>query len=71
MAAYTKSEARRDLYRRRFEFLATQASIEREAKENGKAEGKLEAARRFKALGVAIDIIIEGTGLSREEAEGL
>jgi predicted transposase/invertase (TIGR01784 family) len=74
MAAYTKSDARRDLYRRRFDFLATQASIEREAKEKGiaegRAEGKLEDARKLKALGVAIDIISEATGISREKIDG-
>jgi predicted transposase/invertase (TIGR01784 family) len=79
MAAFTKSEARRDLYRRRFEFLATQASIEQEAEERGLAKGlakglataKLEDAKRLKALGVAIDIIVQATGLPREEVEGL
>lgn len=87
MAAYTKSDARRDLYRRRFDFLATQASFEREAKEKGmaegraegrvegrvegRAEGKLDDARKLKALGVAIDIIIEATGISREEIDGI
>ena len=87
MATYTKRDARRDVYRRRFEFLATQASLELEAKQEGRAEGKAEAqaeaeakaeakakaeaARSFKALGVAIDIIVQGTGLSREEVEAL
>jgi predicted transposase/invertase (TIGR01784 family) len=83
MAAFTKSEAKRDIYRRRFEFYATQASIELEAKETGHAEGRAEGraegeaararedARKLKQLGVSIDIITEATGLSREDVQGL
>ena len=71
MAAYTKRDARRDVYRRRFEFLATQASLELEAKQEGRAEGRAENARKLKALGVAIDIIVQASGLSREEVEAL
>jgi len=60
-----------------------EASLELEAKQEGRAEGlakgkaevtaeaKAEAARKLKTLGVAIDIIVQATGLSREEVEAL
>ncbi len=41
------------------------------AYDEGKLEGKLETAKLLKALGVSIDIIIEATGLSKEELEKL
>jgi predicted transposase/invertase (TIGR01784 family) len=37
--------------------------------EKGKIEGKIEVARNLKAAGVAIDVIMQATGLSREEIE--
>lgn len=37
----------------------------------GKLEGKLETAKSFKKLGVPIETIIEATGLTKEEIEGL
>ena len=44
-------------------------------REEGRAEGeaaaRLEDARRFKELGVAVDIISQATGLSVETIEGL
>ena len=59
------SDARRDLYRRRFEFLATQATLERAAKEEDltedRGEAKIEDSRKFKTLGVGIDIIAQAT----------
>jgi len=35
--------------------------------EEGKKEGKLEAARNFLENGVALEIVLASTGLSREE----
>ena len=37
----------------------------------GKTEGVLQTVRSFKQAGVAIEVIIQATGLSREEIEGL
>jgi len=37
----------------------------------GKAEGKSEAARNLKALGVDIDTIVKATGLDRSVVEAL
>ena len=39
--------------------------------DEGKLEGKLESARSFKRLGISIEIIIEATGLTKEEIEKL
>jgi predicted transposase/invertase (TIGR01784 family) len=39
--------------------------------DEGKLEGKLETAKSFKKLGVSIEIIIEATGLTKEEIEKL
>jgi predicted transposase/invertase (TIGR01784 family) len=83
MGSFTKSEAAKDLYRRRMDFLSTQKSIENDisetARSEGLAEGRAEGAseqarkdaRRFKSLGVAVEIIAEATGLSRDEVAGL
>jgi len=40
-------------------------------REEGREEEKLENARKFKALGVSTEIIMQATGLSSEEIEGL
>ena len=40
-----------------------------EGEAKGKAEGAIEAARRLKALGVAVEIIAKATGLPAEEIE--
>jgi predicted transposase/invertase (TIGR01784 family) len=87
MSTFTKSEAAKDLYRRRMDFLSTQRSIEYDIRETARSEGLAEGraegrvagaseqartdARRLKRLGVAVEIIAEATGLSREEVEGL
>ena len=42
-----------------------------EGKLEGRLEGKLETAKSFKKLGVSIEIIIEATGLTKEEIEKL
>ena len=42
-----------------------------EGLEKGREEEKLENARKFKALGVSTEIIMQATGLSSEEIEGL
>jgi hypothetical protein len=39
--------------------------------EKGKIEGNIEVARNLKAAGVATDLIMQATGLSREEIETL
>ena len=41
------------------------------AEKKGREEEKLENARKFKALGVSTEIIMQATGLSSEEIEGL
>jgi len=48
-----------------------EASLELEAKQEGRAEGRAEDARKLKALGVALDIIVQAAGLSREAVEAL
>ena len=42
-----------------------------EGQKEGKEEARLEDARRFKELGVAVDIISQATGLSVETIESL
>ena len=39
--------------------------------EEGKKEGITQTARRLKAAGVSLDIIIKATGLSKEEIQKL
>jgi len=39
--------------------------------EKGKIEGKIETAKQFKLLGVALEIIMQATGLSEEEIKKL
>jgi len=61
---------------RRLGELATARRMGREeGREEGLAEGevaaRLEDARRFKELGVAVDIISQATGLSVETIESL
>ena len=62
----------RDL-RNQFQF-ATDKGIA-EGMENGRAEGRAEErklmASKLKAMGVGIDVIIESSGLTREEIEKL
>lgn len=58
MAVFTKSEAARDLYRRRMEYRMEQASIRAEDREAGMAEGR--------ALGLA-EGRVEGRALGLEE----
>ena len=42
-----------------------------QGREQGQHEGRLEDARNFKRLGVSIETIVQATGLSLEEVEGL
>ncbi|MDP3176281.1 MAG: hypothetical protein Q8M76_00170, partial [Spirochaetaceae bacterium] len=42
-----------------------------EGKAEGLAEGKAETARRLRELGADLEIIIQATGLSKEEIEAL
>ena len=39
--------------------------------EQGSRQANLQSAKNFKALGVAVDVIAQATGLSVEEVEGL
>ena len=43
----------------------------REGKREGKLEGKLEAAKNFLAMGLPVDKVAKGTGLSEEEVRAL
>ena len=60
----------RDMYdeRRRNGELAT---AKRLGREEGREEAKLEAAKKFKELGVDIETIVQATGLSVDVVEGL
>ena len=52
--------------------LNSTAELERAAGyEQGRRENSVETARKLKALGVAVDVITQSTGLSVEEIEGL
>ena len=44
---------------------------EKKGREEGREEEKLENARNLKQLGVSTEIIMQATGLSSEEIEGL
>jgi predicted transposase/invertase (TIGR01784 family) len=48
----------------------TEAKIDKSRAE-GKIEGKIEVARNLKAAGIAVEVIMHSTGLSREAIEGL
>ena len=64
----------RDMYdeRRRNGELATAKRLGREeGREQGREEAKLEAAKKFKELGVDIETIVQATGLSVDVVEGL
>jgi predicted transposase/invertase (TIGR01784 family) len=63
MAAFTKSEAARDLYRRRMEYRMEQASIRAEDRETGLAEGRVEGRAEGRAQGLA-------EGLTEGRTEG-
>ena len=63
---YEKSKWERDL-RNQFQF-ATDKGIA-EGMENGRAEGVLNVARKLKADGMDIDLIIKYSGMTREEIE--
>jgi predicted transposase/invertase (TIGR01784 family) len=87
MSAFTKQEKARYTYEKRLEWERVMAGMKEDAQAEGLAEGlaqglaqgKIEGsreqalvdARRFKALGVDLDIVAQGTGLSREEVEAL
>jgi predicted transposase/invertase (TIGR01784 family) len=47
------------------------AEGEAKGKAEGKAEGRTEDARNLKRLGVATDIIVQATGLTKDEVESL
>lgn len=79
MSVYTKEDVERDRYFNRLEYQRMMADMKRDFREEGLAEGRVEGARQrtladagnFKRLGVAVDIIAEATGLSKEEVEAL
>ena len=79
MSVFTRQERARHSYEKRLDYeqsLNGMIQWERaEGMAQGMAQGErmraLEDARRLKALGVALDIIAEGTGLAREEVEEL
>ena len=74
---YTKSLENMGDYTNIINTAAEEAEIRGRAigREEGRAEGeaaaRLEDARRFKELGVAVDIISQATGLSVETIESL
>ena len=39
--------------------------------EKGKIEGKIEVARNMRGIGLAVEVIMQATGLSREQVAGL
>jgi conserved hypothetical protein (putative transposase or invertase) len=63
MAGFTRSEAARDLYRRRLEFSMEQASIKAEARQAGLAEGRAEGRVQGRVEGR-----IEGQAEGKNEA---
>ncbi|MEI6389201.1 MAG: Rpn family recombination-promoting nuclease/putative transposase, partial [Spirochaetota bacterium] len=65
--AFTKRV--RMAYDRRMDWISRVKDWHIADRAEGKVEGKLEDARNFKRRGVDIDIIVEATGLTREEVE--
>ena len=68
--AYHKFHADPDLrsiYEGRLKWQMDQATALAVAKDEGLAEGKAEAARNLRQLGVSLDIIAKATGLSQDE----
>jgi predicted transposase/invertase (TIGR01784 family) len=62
---YSHEELRREKYEEGLKKGLAKGKVE------GKAEGILQTARNFKQAGVAIEVIMQATGLSREEIEQL
>lgn len=85
MAVFTKEDVERDRYFNRIEYQRMMADMKRDFREEGLAEGReagreegreegrriqaREDARRLKARGVDLEIILEATGLARDEIE--
>jgi predicted transposase/invertase (TIGR01784 family) len=64
-------ERARDIYERREKGRRDQASINKFERLEGRREEKFDIARNFMRMGLSIDKIMEGTGLTREEIEKL
>ena len=65
------TEQERYVYEKNLDSISMERTIVNASIEKGKAEEKLETAKRLKNLGVGIDIIEKGTGLTKEEIEKL
>ena len=65
------TEQERYVYEKNLDSISMERTIVNASIEKGKAEEKLETAKRLKNLGVGIDIIEKGTGLTQEEIEKL
>ena len=72
---FTADPELRYIYEARLKARLDRNSMQSEALEDalaeGKAEGKAEVALNMKRLGIATDTIVQTTGLTREEIEGL
>ncbi len=71
MREFTKKDKARYARDRHWEAVRVHNAAMADARAEGLAEGKRETAKRFKALGVSLDVIVQATGLSKEEIEGL
>lgn len=61
----------RAAYLRNIEDLRVQRGVVATARIEGRAESRLEIARNMKSIGIAVDVIVQATGLSPEEVEQL
>ena len=71
MAVFSKDEAARYEYEKRLEYVRVQRGLIKHAKQEGREEAKVEAARNLKQLGVSVEVIATATGLSTDIIEGL
>ena len=68
---YDMSPEERHEYDEHVNAIMIQNDVLNTAKLEGRAEGKLEDAKNLKQLGVSIDIIVQATGLRREDIDKL
>ncbi len=71
MKAFTKEDAKRDIYDRQIEAQRVKRAQLRGSREEGITIGLRATARKMKALGLPLETITAATGLASEEVAAL
>lgn len=66
---FRQNDKTRKLYHDRLIYDMDKNTLIESAKLEGKLEGKIEAAKNMKKLGVSVEIITQSTGLTNKEIE--